>query len=153
MKNFVDGKNRVWELRATVPAQVRIREQAGIDLADIFSDSKSIERILTNITALVDVLEAWLAPEIAEQDATDFREQLYGDLLDDALAALVAELPLFYTKSRRHLVSQAIERFLAHEAVQTARLSSVLDSDKFNEKFEQIYERTLEEFFAGLEKL
>lgn len=97
MKVFKDGSGIEWKLSMTCGSMKRVRDIAGIDVAD-FSEPDWFQRFFTSPATVADIL--WgLCQKQAEGipvTESDFRDRLDGPTYRAAHAALIPEIADFF---------------------------------------------------------
>src|SRR5687768_6394236 len=100
MRTFKDTVGRTWNVALNIGTAKRIKEAMGLDLLD---NGQSIQQIAGDPYLMGNVLFVICEAQCKQLDVTDeqFGESLAGDVIDDALTALVEELVDFFPKRQR----------------------------------------------------
>lgn len=136
MSEFKDGLGRPWTIAITCGSLKRIEEHAGFDLADI-SNGKAIELFTGNHRTLLPILWPLVraSAEAKSIDFDNFADALWGQGLENAIAAVKEALLDFFQPSRRPLIHALIAKMEAVMAaateqgmaeVESARLDTVI---------------------------
>lgn len=110
MAKFTDRTGREWTFDLNVTAIKHVRSEVGVDLYRI--TDPAVFTSLTEPVALCGVVYALCQAQAegAGISPEDFGRAMAGDVLDDALAALLEELVRFFPKRRRHLLEQVLQK-------------------------------------------
>ncbi len=104
---FRDAISREWQIRITGPLVVQVRTETGVDpLAP-----EDWIKIRTDEGSLVGILLVLLRDEAVKRTITDLPEQLYGDALDHAEAALLTAVKGFSRPLKRGLFDETLADF------------------------------------------
>lgn len=104
LPKFTDLAGREWTLQIGVTTCKRVRELAGVDLAN--ADAELCHELSVNPEKLVNVLFAIVAPRAQELKISEaaFGESLGGDVLDAAAEATIEAIINFFQKFRRDVL-------------------------------------------------
>ena len=130
MQNFTDDTGRQWTVRVTVETVRRIREQAGVNVIDVFSDVDLLQKLMfTDHVLVADCLYAAIRPDADKINITklQFAESLSGDSLESASAAFLDALANFFPKAQRDALTRVLKKSRAAvtEAAQNLEPESV----------------------------
>lgn len=156
MKLFRDKERREWTVDVTVATLRRIRDLAGLDLANPHQgDPPPIVRMDSDVSLLVDVLFAACKPQAdaAGVDGEHFAAVLGGRALADARSALMQDLTLFFQESGRDDVARLME---AHERLmgrEVAANVASLDLEKIDAAFEAVMAKKAKQIAGEIERL
>jgi len=101
MHTFEDSQGRTWAVAINVAAARRVRSLLKIDLLALIADGmKPLGALLCDPMRLVDVLYVLCERQAKDAGVTDeqFGEAMYGDALDQAIAAFFEALVDFFPK-------------------------------------------------------
>jgi translation elongation factor EF-G len=146
-RSFKDSEGRLWVVRVTVAVTNRVRTAEGLDF-DLMNlaDQKHLERIITDPGLFVSVLYEVLRPKVEEREITPeaFAEIFYGDVLSDALDALMKAVADFFPSARQRenllKIWDAAKR--ASESAQEM-LGKRIELETSDEKIQQMCEKAL----------
>ena len=112
MKNFTDAKGRAWNININVASVKRVLSLVQIDLQK-YSDPALIQRLMDEPVVIVDVIFALCKPEADAAKITDedFGQAMYGDAIDRATEAFLAEWSDFFQKGQRTLIKASLAKF------------------------------------------
>lgn len=139
MRTFTDHADRTWTLSITVDAIKRVRDLAGVNLADLTAadptDSAdhpppALTRLQTDVVLLCDVLYALVQPQALARNISDedFGRALGGEAIARAAAAFWEELAGFFRGLGRSDQARAIEKQQALVRAATEAASLQLDA-------------------------
>jgi hypothetical protein len=112
MIKFKDAEGRVWTLAISVATVKRCRALAGVDIPGLFDDDcKGLQSLTNDPCAFCDVLLVLLADQFQSPAVEDgFLNAMYGEALEGAMDAFLAELCDFFPEARKR---QALRKVLA----------------------------------------
>ncbi|MDM4015953.1 hypothetical protein [Roseiconus lacunae] len=153
MQKFTDDAGREWKLCADVGALERIKDQTGIDFADLLTDNDVINKFASDVRKIVEVLWAWCEPAATEAKVSpeDFGRNCYN-CLDAAFEAVLKELPNFSPPHRRKLATDLIARFLAAEEQAGQKATAILHGDRMTETIDKALAQAETEAFDAVQK-
>ena len=138
MKQFIDNVGRTWGISINVDAIKRVREILSINLLDAV-EGKLIERLVGDPILLCDVIFVLCQPEATARNISDedFGRSMAGDAIDAATTSLLEELVDFFPKTRRQLLTKALEKLKLLEAKAIALIDQKLDDPKLEANLER----------------
>lgn len=146
MHTFRDAQERVWELRITVASLARVQAHAGVDLAALLDGQAGLTalgQLLQQPVRLAQVLWVLVEPQAQARGITpeEFGEALFGDALEAAAEAFVAELVFF-------IPNRQLRQQLGHLIAKSRELSAELLRQQA-ERIAQLDPQTLAARFAA----
>lgn len=102
---FTDLTGRTWVLKLTVGTLMRVKTECGVDLLKLIEPESPVFDQLRDVYTLTGVL--WVVLDQAakgELTIDQFAEALAGDVLGDAVEALLGALVNFFPDARRRQV-------------------------------------------------
>ncbi len=138
MKQFIDNAGRTWGISINVDAIKRVREVLSVNLLDAV-EGKLIERLVGDPILLCDVIFVLCQPEATARNISDedFGRSMAGDAIDAATTSLLEELVDFFPKTRRQLLTKALEKLKLLEAKAIALIDQKLDDPKLEANLER----------------
>ena len=118
MRTFMDGRRREWTLDLTVASMRRVRDLAGVDLAEVVEKDKDLLfRLYARPETIGAVLWGLVQPQAQawQIGRPDFDEALTGAALHSGKTALLDEITAFFTS------------FLPGEGALIARWRTLMD--------------------------
>jgi hypothetical protein len=123
MKTIKDCQGRPWDIALTAASVNRIREgvirnEKPIRVGDLDTLHDLITRLQNDFILLGEILFEVIRPQAASRNVTkdDFLDSIFGDTLDEMLAAFLDELIAFLPGSTRSLVAGARKEIEAQNA-------------------------------------
>lgn len=155
MQTFKDEQGRTWNLKATVNAIQRIKDQAEVDLLRLLDDKEIVGEAISNPVTFVAMLWSWCEPQANTHGVSpeQFGELIYGETFDAALTAFQLELPNFFPQHRRIMVEQMIRRTLQAEEMAGQRMTTLLQSDKVEQAMTKAMDRAEEQAIKTLDRI
>ena len=113
MKTFKDTEGRSWDITATIGSLRRVKDLAEVDL----TDPKRLAELGEDPFLLGGVLFALCKPQIEQRGLTEeqFIAGFDGDVVEQAVQALVGELILFSRPAKRATLRRVMEKKAALE--------------------------------------
>lgn len=153
MKLFRCKERRDWTIDVTVATLRRIRDLAGLDLANPhIGDPPPIIRMDGDVSLLVDVLYAACKPQAdaAGVDSEHFAAVLGGQALADARKALMDDLVLFFRESGHEDVARLLGKHEELIGREVAHNVATLDLDAIDRAFEAVMAKKASQIEAEL---
>lgn len=134
MASFEDSTGRKWEVLVNVSVIKRVRSLLDVDLMDAVQ-GQLLERLESDPVLLCDVLYAVCKPEADARDVTDeqFGQAMGGDAIENATAALLEELTLFFPSRRRRLMKKALQKLEELQEIACEAAEARLESGELEE--------------------
>lgn len=135
MKSFEDRNGQTWNLEITVGSLKRVRDLAGVNLADL-GEGEVLERLGRDPVLLGDVLFALCKLQADERGVGDeqFGAALAGDAVEQATTALLEELADFFPSRRRTLLRKALAKMKRIEDLAIDAAEARLDADEMEKE-------------------
>ena len=105
--SFQDRSGKTWSTAVTVNTVRRVKELVGVDLLDVFN-GRLFTQLMDDPVLLVNTLYAVCQPQAEQNNVSDeqFGEQLVGDTIAEATAALTRGIIDFFPRDRRPVLEQ-----------------------------------------------
>lgn len=148
MKTFNDSTGREWQVAVNVAAVKRVRDLLDVDLLTA-GDGKLFQRLAEDPVLLTDVVYALCKPQADKAEITDeeFGRGMAGEVIDNAVSALLPELVDFFPSPRRAILQKALAKFHKLEAMTQDAVSKALDSDALERLMQmELDANSIEEF-------
>lgn len=129
MHSFIDTANRTWPVTITVDTIKRVRGLVGFDLLAVV-EKDTLQTLIDDPVVLCDVIYAIIKPAADKAGLTDeqFAQGLGGDVLDNAVGALMEELTDFFPKAKRAVLQKILTKVEQATRFATDRAMSRLDA-------------------------
>jgi hypothetical protein len=130
MHAFTDTAGRIWKLEINVNTVRRVRGLVKVDLVGLVEDGLApLNKLLTDVVALCDVLFAMVQPQAEERGVTDeqFGSALAGDVLGNAADEFVEELIDFFHEPRRGALQKVWQKALEVQAKVVEQATTAID--------------------------
>ena len=146
MKEFIDGKNRIWSISLTIASAKRIRDLAEFNIADPENPNILIN-LMSNPILIADIGWAMIHPQALEKniDANDFGESLDGDRIECLCDIILEEYVNFSGSRTRPATLKKIETMRKMEK----RTNELMIGKMDNLKFEDIKPEVLRMMSSG----
>ena len=143
MKKFTDKKENEWILELTVGSAKRVKADCGIDLIDIIDvktglQKSPLEELADNPMLLVDVLFSMCRKQAEERNIDDesFAELFDGEVIQDAISALVEEIINFSPPVRRKVLQKIYDKNRQLMGETEKEIESIISNPEFDSDLE-----------------
>jgi hypothetical protein len=111
MKTFTDTEGRLWNVKGTLPAFLRIKTATGVDMLDLPTTQQCLRRLGDPFT-LGQVLYLMCQEQVDSRGLTpdQFTEGFNADVLHAASEALIEETIFFCRKEVRPALEMALQK-------------------------------------------
>ena len=132
-QSFTDTAGHSWTVEINVDAVKRVKAALEIDLLET-ATGPLVARFVNDPVLLCDVLFVLCQKQADAQGITaeDFGRAMGGDVLDDATAAFLEGIVLFFPSQRRAVLQKALAKTETLRKMALAHASEVLDSDQLD---------------------
>lgn len=148
MKNvFKDDKGQDWEIKITINTIKRVKELCGVDLMELLAPEKKeggadLMALHNDIELLINVLYAACKPTADARNISDvdFGELLAsGQILDDAVTALLEGMMLFFPPRKSQMVRQMYNKYIETEEKVAQRTEEEVKNLKTDEILDEAF--------------
>lgn len=139
MRSFKDNCGREWGLSLTVRSGKRVRDDAGVDLFNMFDREEKGFGFITDVIKLVDVLWIMVREQAEKTGITDiqFGESMVGDSITTAQQALIDCVIDFMPEAKKKIYLELVAKVQKMEALSVQRATkatAALDPEQMLEK-------------------
>jgi hypothetical protein len=153
LHQFKDSEGRQWSLAMNIAQAKRIKDQLGLDF--VGSGFKAVTELANDIGTTVDVIWLLCEAQCGECGLTDeqFGEALTGDVIDEALSALLQELTDFFPPRHRGVMRTILTRLQKTTSQVVAMAESKVDSPQMDQAMANIVKAAEAEIDQELNRL
>lgn len=118
MHVFKDRDGKDWTIDVNVDALRRVKAALSVDLMELVSDSKFIDRLIGDPCFLVDILYVLCKPQADAAGVSDesFGQRMGGDSIDVATTALLEDFVDFFPTRKRGILRVALAKLKTIES-------------------------------------
>jgi hypothetical protein len=160
MKQINDSKGRAWNISVNVGTLGRVRDLAGVNLAEEIGEGRTdiVDKLATDALLFGRVLFGLVASQAEERDVDEmsFAEGLTGGVLELATQAFLEELVDFFPERRRRVLRAALAKREKMEDRIVSTIERRIGDPKLDERIdgylrkeEEKLDRSLDELFQG----
>lgn len=118
MTTFNDNKNQKWIVQINIATVKRVRQLIDFDLSKLIGvkngniDCTNLNLLQDDIILCVNLIEAICFDEIKQRklSSEDFANLLNGDVLDDAVTAIIEEFANFSSATSRMMILKCLKK-------------------------------------------
>lgn len=112
MQKFTDASGYVWQINITTRDIMRVRQETGFNLVDLFDkELKSLASLYDDPVRLVDIIWSSIGSTVPS-DRVRFDNALTGDAIEDGTNALIQAVIDFFPNPNRREACRAMIRKL-----------------------------------------
>lgn len=143
MKKFTDKNKKDWYVDLTVGSAKRVKADCGIDLLNIIdfetkAKKSPLEELAENPMLVVDVLFSMCRKQAEERniDDTAFAELFDGDVIQEAVDALLEEIINFSHPARRKVLLKIHEKNKQLAGEVERKIDEIISTPEFDNDLE-----------------
>ncbi|HUX15214.1 MAG TPA: hypothetical protein VMW52_02010 [Phycisphaerae bacterium] len=139
MAEFRDNEGRSWPVIFTTATFKRVHAALDVDLGRMVSDGSIYEVLADDPILLCNMLYVVCKPDADKRGLSDedFGRGLAGDVIDDAITALMEGLIDFFPKARRRLHRKALAAFATLEKKALEKAEAMIDSGELEKEIDR----------------
>ena len=138
MHVFKDRDGKDWTIDVNVNTLKRVKSALDVDLMELVSDTRFVDRLTADPCLLVDILYVICQPQCLEAGISDeqFGRRMAGDAIEDATGALLGDFVDFFPGRKREILRNALAKLKAVENRILDLAQATLDDPKLDDQLE-----------------